>query len=470
MNALFNINALRGKIQPTDPARITHIKLQAQPLHPAVLQALKSHEPVNWETLFWEWPYVALTDPTRLAYSRSEAHLIQDRQTLTAPGKYLKRHFPSVPDHLIAAYAKTEQAEETFAFLDTLEEMVAALEISTDAWSCMQGFANDDPGALRATLQGLESDLDISDSPYQVYSPNLGWKMAVRRTAKHEIKGRALVCHNTFVRSYTAPAEAERAKGLKNTADTLLENWLEKQGIEKKYGWQGFKIEAIEAHNNCGYMLPYLDGNVDTVAHYRGDFIITSDSPVFKCNCTDGDAEEVSGENCESCGDRTDEDDLCSTEDGPVCSHCYGSHYTYIESTEEVISDRHVIHVNNEAYDERNLPDDIVELANGDYAEIDDVTVIDDEYHLTEDCVKLEEPHEGSDYALREDAWQDYNDAWWHDDVEQAIVDGYAYAAHRCEFDELDEVYYEPGTDMETLPSGMVVHPSNEACKQEELL
>ena len=467
MNALFNINALRGKIRPTDPARITHIRLQAQPLHPAVLQALKDHEPTDWVALFWEWPYVALTDPTRLAYSRSTQHLIQDRQTLTAPGKYLKQHFPTVPDHLIAAYAKTEQIEE-FAFLETLEEMVAALEIATDAWSCMQGFADDDPEALRATLQGLESDLDISDSPYRVYSPNLGWKMAVRRTAKHEIKGRALVCHNSFVRSYTAPDA--NAGTLKNMADTLLEAWLKQQGIRKASNWGGFKIEAISAHNNCGYLLPYLDGNVDTVAHYRGDFIITGDGAVFTCNCTDGDAEEISGENCESCGDRTDEDDLHSTEDGPVCTHCYENHYTWVDSVDESIHDRHVIHVNGDAYDERNLPDDIVKLADGEYAHIDDVTVIDDEYHLTEDCVKLEEPHEGSDYAPREDAWQDWNDAWWHDDVEAENIDGRLYAQHLCEYDELDEVYYEPGTDMETLPSGMVVHPSNEACKQEELL
>ena len=467
MNALFNINALRGKIQPTDPARITHIKLQAQPLHPAVIAALKDHEPVSWETLFWEWPYVALTDPTRLAYSRSTQHLIQDRQTLTAPGKYLKQHFPTIPDHLIAAYAKTEQVEE-FAFLETSEEMVAALEIATDAWSCMQGFANDDPEALRATLQGLESDLDISDSPYRVYSPSLGWKMAVRRTAKHGILGRALVNGNSFVRSYTAPDA--NAGTLKNMADTLLEDWLKQQGIRKASNWGGFKIEAISAHNNCGYLLPYLDGNVDTVAHYRGDFIITGDGAVFTCSETDGDAGEIGGENCACCGDRTDEDDMCSTEDGSVCSHCYENHYVYIESTDESIRDRHVIHVNGEAYDERNLPDDIVKLANGDYAEIGDVTVIDDEYHLTEDCVRLEEPHDDSDYALREDAWQDYNDAWWHDDVEAENIDGRLYAQHLCEFDELDEVYYEPGTDMETLPSGMVVHPSNEACKQEELL
>ena len=465
-NALFNINALRGKIRPTDPARITHIRLQAQPLHPAVLQALKDHEPADWVALFWEWPYVALTDPTRLAYSRSEAHLTQDRQTLTAPGKYLKRHFPSLPDHLIAAYAKTEQIEE-FAFLETLEEMVAALEIATDAWSCMQGFANDDPEALRATLQGLPSELDISDSPYRVYSPNLGWKMAVRRTAKHEIKARALVCHNAFVRSYTAPDEGGKGR---NQTDPQLEAWLEKQGIRKASNWGGFKIEAISAYNECGYLLPYLDGNVDTVAHYRGDFIITGDGAVFTCSETDGDAEEISGENCEHCGDSTDEDDMHSTEDGPVCSHCYEHHYTYIESTRETINDQHVIHVNGEPYDERNLPDDIVELANGDYAEIGDVTVIDDEYHLTEDCVKLEEPHEGSDYALREDAWQDCNDAWWHDDVESENIDGRLYAQHLCEYDELAEIYYEPGTDLKTLPSGMVVHPSNPACKQEELL
>ena len=468
-NALRNIKTLTGKILPTDTARAGHITQQKIPLHPAVLQTLQNHEPADWVALFWEWPYAALTDPARLAYSRSSQHLTDDRQTLTAPGKYLKRHFPNLPDHLIAGLAKTEQPEE-FAFLETLEEMVAALEISTDAWSCMQGFANDDPEALRETLQGLESDLDISDSPYRVYSPRLGWKMAVRRTAKHEIKGRALVCNNSFVRSYTAPDA--NADNLKNMADTLLENWLKKQGIRKAASWQGCKIEAIDANNDCGYLLPYLDGNVTTVAHCRGGFIITSDSPVFKCTETDGDAKEVEepGETCTCCEDRTDEDDLYSTEDGSVCSHCYGNHYTYIESTEEAINDRHVIHVNNEAYDERSLPEDIVELANGDYAHIVDVTVIDDEYYLSEDCVKLEEPHEGEEYALKDDAWEDAYGDWWHDDVESENIDGRLYAQHLCEYDELAEIYYEPGTEMETLPSGIVVHPSNEACKQEELL
>ena len=438
-NALFNINALRGKIQPTDPARITHIRLQENDLHPAIAQALKDHEPVNWETLFWEWPYASLTDPTKLAYSRSESYLTQDRQTLTAPGKYLKQHFPNLPDHLIAGLAKTEQPEE-FAFLETLEEMVAALEIHTEAWACMQGFAASDPEALRATLQGLESDLDISDSPYQVYSPRLGWKMAVRRTSRHEIKGRALVNGDTFVRSYTAPDA--NAGSLKNMADTLLENWLEKQGIEKEGNWDGCKIEAIKAYNSCGFLLPYLDGNVNTVAHYRGDFIISKNSPVFTCDCTDGDAEEV-------------------------CEHCYNNHYTWVDSRDEAINDRHVIHVNGEAYDGRSLPDSIVELANGDYAEIDDTVIIDGDCYLLEDCVRLEEPHDDSDYALREDAWEDCNGDWWHDDVESVEVDGNTYAKHLCEFDEL---YYEPGTGMETLPSGAVVHPSNEACKQEELL
>ena len=119
------------------------------------------------------------------------------------------------------------------------------------------------------------------------------------------------------------------------------------------------------------------------------------------------------------------------------------------------------------------MPEDIVELvelADGNYAEIDDTTCIDGHYHLTEDTVKLEEPHEGEEYALRDDAWEDAYGDWWHDDVEQITIDGDTYAAHRCEYDELDEVYYEPGTEMETLPSGMTVHPSNEACKQEELL
>lgn len=106
-NALSNIKTLQNKIRPTDAARLNWIKLKnAHPLHPAVKAALEQYDPADWVSLFWQWPYIATTDEAKLAYSRSEQHLIADRQTVTSIAKYLKQHFPTVPDHVLQGFSK----------------------------------------------------------------------------------------------------------------------------------------------------------------------------------------------------------------------------------------------------------------------------------------------------------------------------------------------------------------------------
>ena len=83
-------------------SRDWHYRLQTRfNLHPAVVAAFNMHDPEDWQQLLLEWPHVATTDGTRLAYTRDERSGQDDRQTLTSLGKYIKQHWPRMADHHI---------------------------------------------------------------------------------------------------------------------------------------------------------------------------------------------------------------------------------------------------------------------------------------------------------------------------------------------------------------------------------
>ena len=74
---------------------------RAAPMHPAIKQAVLQAPPADWHLLVLEWPHAADSDPSRIAYTRSDAHGYADRQTVTSVGKYIARHFPALADHHI---------------------------------------------------------------------------------------------------------------------------------------------------------------------------------------------------------------------------------------------------------------------------------------------------------------------------------------------------------------------------------
>ena len=90
-------------VQFKEPTRPWHRDLQERfSLHPAVVKALNSGlVPDDWKLLTLEWPHVSETDESRLAYTRDERGGLENRQVITAVGKYLRRHFPSASDHAI---------------------------------------------------------------------------------------------------------------------------------------------------------------------------------------------------------------------------------------------------------------------------------------------------------------------------------------------------------------------------------
>jgi hypothetical protein len=76
-----------------------HREKRSAPMHPAIREAVYQAPPADWHLLVLEWPHGSDSDPSRIAYTRSDAHGEADRQTVTSVGKYLARHFPTMPDH-----------------------------------------------------------------------------------------------------------------------------------------------------------------------------------------------------------------------------------------------------------------------------------------------------------------------------------------------------------------------------------
>jgi len=399
-------------------------------LHPVIEAALDVCRPDDWHQLLLEWPHVAETDPTRLAYTRDERAGEADRQTVTTIGKYLFRHFSDMPDHKMRDLAALYGSNGECKFVNTMAEMLYHLKRGPS--SCMTGDRERtcDDGVVR--------------HPYEVYDPNLGWHMAVRIEYGKTV-GRALCCGKTFVRSYKY-----NPSGGGSPTDETLEAWLEQQGYDKEYAWDGLKIMHYQTRGG-DTLAPYLDGENKYAAKHGDYLVITDDDDAeYQCDNTGGTASERSGQRCEDCGDRVDEGDgywVNADEDVLVCDSCCNNSYTYAVSRrgfERYINSDYVVWVESRDahYDEDYLDDNnIVQLESGEYEHTDNAVEIDGEwygsddenivydhngeYQLLDNCVALE----NGEYALTDEAWKCEASGEWYltDDVEPVVVDGENY-------------------------------------------
>lgn len=378
-----------------------------RPLHPTILGLLDSDwDHCDWYAILLEWPHVS-QDGERLAYTRNAATGVQDRQTVTSLGKYLARHFSSLPSNVLRDAAALFTPDK-FEMRDTLEGIVAGVQEGPA--SCMKW--------LRHT--------DVNTHPYSCYTPQNGWTLAVR-IANGRIDGRCL-CHTKndtkiFVRSFARDKDSPDY-GYSHS-DVALESWLKAQGYSHEDEW----------HNHCqidthdGTLLPYIDGDCQNVD--EGGFI--TEAGRYKCDCTDGTDSHASEDDdnrnyCQRCDCREDDGTWTGrNENYWVCDSCMDS-YTCVmgqNGNEYYIHNDSVVLVGDNKYDEDCLADNnIVCLNDGDYANLDDTVCIngdyyleddddvvyfDDEYHLISDSdvVELDEerPGNGGKYALVHYTW-----------------------------------------------------------------
>lgn len=395
--------------------------VQRYQLHPVISDVIEKrhYRPLNWHLLALEFPHRSTVDFNRLAYTRDERAGIADRQVVTTIGKYLQRHFV-IPDHEI---------RDIVALHTTCGDMT----IHHDMDSILEGARKGPHSCMSADIQVRCDDGHVRH-PYEVYKPELGWSIALRRY-EGRIDGRALIYkddnHHYFVRSYKRDTG-----GGYSYADEALEAWLYAQGIRKLAGWSGARIAAYRV--NDGYLAPYLDGCDEHVYAEDGVLVVTDerDDNTYEAQQTNGVTDECShGEPCEDCGAHHDEDDMYWVgvhEDRRVGSCCIDE-YTYAYSRRGdryYIPNDRAVDVGGEWYDTEYFGDnDIVELADGEYSHIDNATYIEstgEYYDCNDDAICYAD--DTGQYELTDDCWMcEATCKWYTDDTEYVEVDGDKY-------------------------------------------
>lgn len=385
------------------------------PAHPAVLAALKTARPHDWQQLLLEWPHQSLSDASRVAYTRDERAGEQDRQTLTSIGKYLRRHWSSdaLPDNIIRDLVARYGTNIEYKIVRTMAEMIHHLH---------QG-----PGSCMVwSRSGVRCSDGETRHPYEVYDPKFGWAMAVG-ILNGDTVSRALVVDKPnvkyFVRTYLKPTNDGYSQ-----VDGGMENWLREQGFAKENSWDDGQPLAYYPTSDY-FLAPYLDGSYKRVALREKDedtavLVIDSDGDYLLDN-TDGTPDYENDEDtfeCEDCGDRTDHDDgywVNRLEDSHVCQSCLENNYTYVygrRGNQYYVNSDYAVYCNDEYYDEDYLMDNgIVQLENCEYEHTNNAVEINGGwYHIDDERVVMAEDTE--EYALREDCWQCAESCNWYTD------------------------------------------------------
>ena len=403
-----------------------HANLQLKyNLHKAVTKCMALARPADWQQLLLEWPHVSDTDPSRLAYTRDERAGEADRKVITTIGKYITRHFPTLASHHvrdITALFASDQCKQ----VHTIAEMLYHLHRGPK--SCM--------------VWG--DDIDIASHPYACYDPRLGWSMAVREEGGDTV-ARALVYKPAegdayFVRSYTKNDNFSHS-------DTILEAWLNSQGIKKHSDWVGAKLARVVVGSFDRVVFPYIDGEIKTVDECD-DYLLITPHGEYQCDNTDGTADDTCNRTCDDCGDRENEDDgywVGINDDSWVCEHCRDNEYTYVygrRGRQSYVHNDNTVEVGCQYYDQEYVGDNnIVQTADGEYMDLDDAVYIEStgdwydsddsdvccdyngEWQLRDNCVEL---HNG-ELCLTTDAWECSHSGDWYvcgDDESELTADG----------------------------------------------
>ena len=406
-------------------------------LHPVIKAAIDVCRPNDWHQLFLEWPHISEGDRTRIAYTQNELKGQKNLQTVTSVGKYLNRHF-DMPDHIIRDLVARYGTASQFKFVHTTAEMIYHLHKGPG--SCM--VWRDD--------RGVRCSDGVTRHPYEAYDPKYGWHMAVRIDGDETV-GRALCMTNPdtgfkyYVRSYAKPA----SQGGYSETDNAMENWLKEQGYVKEHYWQdGEKLAYHESHDH--FLAPYLDGGEKRVTLDVGNGCVVVDSDgEYICDQTGGIPTDDSGDyfDCEDCGDRTEDGDgywIGYNEDTHVCESCYENDYVtgYGRNGREYSfrsTDAVYVESRGEYYHENYLgANDIVELENGEYEELENAIEINgDWYHIDDDRICRTE--DTDEYMLQtEGCWQcTESGKWYTDSIDSVMIDNCQY--HPDDAPEQDE-------------------------------
>ena len=366
------------------------------PMHKFIIKAIDMCRPDNWQNLLLQWPHMADTamdDYTKLAYTRDEKAGEANRQVITSLGKYLRAHFSLLPDDAIRDIVALAQANQArIKIVRTTAEMIYHLHKGPA--SCMQWEGDEDE-------RGVADNCGDLRHPYEAYDPALGWAMAVR------IEGNDTV-----------------------GSDEQLEAWLTAEGYAHVDSWRNHYIKLIPTDEfDCGFIAPYIDGDDKDVTRDGGKLKIVSKGD-YVCNNTDGSADEQ-GEECACCGDRVRNGDgywAGPWEDEMICQSCieYSYVYAYGRNRRQYYvpaDDTVYVESTGESYHDEYLDtNNIVQLQNGEYEDVDNAVEVDgDYYHINDErivrCVDDDE------YHLKRDVYEDSDTGEWYADEDNVPKD-----------------------------------------------
>lgn len=346
-------------------------------------------------------------NPAMVAYNRNIDNIKRDIQTRTKPGKYLTQFFSDV----LTQDEIREWAEKQVAFASCHGELKFIENNDPDGWvdvyergprSCMQG--NESVKVYAHEGNGLR--LAYIESGDDIFA-----RAIVREDEDEDIKG--------YVRIYST--EQRWA--------TKLQESLAALGYDRVTNLTGVTLQKIRTTYEWreGYVCPYIDtGNYGTqrISIMEKCLLVDEDGEVSATN-TSGFIPEYDGEECDSCGELVDEEDMNNVEDGDrrVCQCCLDNHYTYAYGSryqeyypnDEVVEcqsngewyliehasnhDVYECRVREEYYHSDDMVlcdrgayegdyihvDEAVRLANDEWAYIGDCSEVDGEWYLTED-------------------------------------------------------------------------------------
>lgn len=408
-------------------------------LHPCVDDMLR-WQPLDPIKLAHEWPHIAASDPTRLAYTRNDTDGEADRQLITSIGKYLVRHWPGVPDHVRRDVQAGFTPDEMY-FVHTTPEIIQSIEVGPR--SCMASvygsipFSRGDNEQMKLWFLDKENEEpDWLLHPYWCYAPEYGWHMALRKGKNGTIDGRALcIKHNDkniFVRTYRR--HQTDPNGWSET-DFNLQEWLKKQGYVLHDEWpSGAKLRTHD-DDARGWFLPYMDGsqrgvnvrsNVATITHERGAELWCENTHGFVNEPREGEGGEDMT-SCDCCEDSYETDDMYSVgrpgeSQTLVCYDCRRNSFSFARGDWNNRSGylEYYTHEDDWAYvegrdynvDTTHMPSFIICDVDGNYRHQEDVILVDEEYYATEDLriVFLKDEQE---YGLRKHAFKAENGSWW---------------------------------------------------------
>ena len=400
------------------------------PVHPIIDAAIKLVRPNNWQLLLLEHPHISEGDRTRIAYTQNEAKGRKDIQTVTSVGKYLNRHF-DLPDHTIRDLVARYGSAARFQFVYTTAEMIDHLHKGPG--SCMVWRED----------RGIRCRDGVTRHPYEAYDPKYGWHMAVRIAGDDTI-GRALCMTQPtdgkkyYVRTYARPSN----NGGYSETDNAMEHWLTEQGYVKESYWEdGERLAYYETRDS--FLAPYLDGgekkvSINTDVPDAPCFVVDSDGE-YECDQTGGCPTDRTGDyfECEDCGDECSQDDgywVGRNEDRHVCDSCQSNNYMYVygrRGNQYYLHEDIAVYVDScsEWYDVEHLGcNEIVELENGEYEQMENAVEINDEWYHIED-ERICRTEDTDEFLMCDDGcWQcDESGNWYTDSIDFVEVDGNKY-------------------------------------------